>query len=842
MSITSSLTSATLCGASAFPKALACGTDLPSNLSSPFVSSKICLTSKNLKKNAAMRGIKCHALQVETRDSFTAGKKFQLSDVIEGQQFDREMLSAIFDVAREMEKIEKSSSQSEILKGYLMATLFYEPSTRTRLSFESAMKRLGGEVLTTENAREFSSAAKGETLEDTIRTVEGYTDIIVMRHFESGAARKAAATANIPVINAGDGPGEHPTQALLDVYTIQSEIGKLDGISVALVGDLANGRTVRSLAYLLAKFKDVKIYFVSPGIVKMKDDIKDYLTSNGVKWEESSDLMEVASKCDVVYQTRIQRERFGERLDLYEAARGKYIVDKDLLGVMQKNAVIMHPLPRLDEITPDVDADPRAAYFRQAKNGLFIRMALLKLLLRSNAKTDGFKAPTQGEVYKDKEKSFEYTVCILIITEIPLIILKWHGAKYNTWDYQSLCICRLNPSGKPLTPFSDSRHHFRNNLRAQMIGNPVIQVPSSLMPSSSMIACPRASPNGLPYLPPKPRTRHLVVRAASTSDSADGGKNPLTVVLDVPRNIWRQTLKPLSDFGFGKRSVWEGGVGLFIVSGATLLALSWAWLRGFQMRSKFRKYQTVFELSQASGICTGTPVRIRGVTVGTVIRVNPSLKNIEAVAEIEDDKIIIPKNSLVEVNQSGLLMETLIDITPRDPIPEPSVGPLHPECGKEGLIVCDRQKIKGEQGVSLDALVGIFTRIGREVEAIGVANTYSLAERAASVIEEAKPLLLKIQAMAEDAQPLLSEFRDSGLLKEVECLTRSLTQASDDMRKVHSSIMTPENTELIQKSIYTLVYTLKNVESISSDILGFTGDEATRKNLKLLIKSLSRLL
>ncbi|KAF2549652.1 hypothetical protein F2Q70_00022820 [Brassica cretica] len=170
-------------------------------------------------------------------------------------------------------------------------------------------------------------------------------------------------------------------KALLDVYTIQSEIGKLDGISVALVGDLANGRTVRSLAYLLAKFKDVKIYFVSPEIVKMKDDIKDYLTANGVEWEESSNLMEVASKCDVVYQTRIQRERFGERLDLYEAARGKYIVDKALLGVMRKNAVIMHPLPRLDEITPDVDADPRAAYFRQAKNGLFIRMALLKLLL-----------------------------------------------------------------------------------------------------------------------------------------------------------------------------------------------------------------------------------------------------------------------------------------------------------------------------------------------------------------------------------------------------------------------------------------------------------------------------
>ncbi|KAJ6314567.1 hypothetical protein OIU78_018111 [Salix suchowensis] len=318
---------------------------------------------------------------IQNTPTISAAKKFQLDDLIEAQQFDREILADIFEVAREMEKVEKNSPGSQVLQGYLMATLFYEPSTRTRLSFESAMKRLGGEVLTTENAREFSSAAKGETLEDTIRTVEGYSDIIVMRHFESGAAKRAAATTEVPVINAGDGPGQHPTQALLDVYTIDREIGKLDGIKVALVGDLANGRTVRSLAYLLAKYQDVKIYLVSPDVVKMKDDIKDYLTSKGVEWEESADLMEVASKCDVLYQTRIQRERFGERIDLYEEARGKYIVDHDVLNAMQNHAVVMHPLPRLDEITVDVDADPRAAYFRQAKNGLYIRMALLKLLL-----------------------------------------------------------------------------------------------------------------------------------------------------------------------------------------------------------------------------------------------------------------------------------------------------------------------------------------------------------------------------------------------------------------------------------------------------------------------------
>ncbi|KAE8076560.1 hypothetical protein FH972_015201 [Carpinus fangiana] len=323
-----------------------------------------------------------------------------------------------------------------------------------------------------------------------------------------------------------------------------------------------------------------------------------------------------------------------------------------------------------------------------------------------------------------------------------------------------------------------------------MMGKPLVQVstcPTVL--SSSLITLPSSSSKCLPCLPSRPHIKLNRVRAMSAdaghsqpSSASSEKKNPLAVVLDIPRNVWRQTLRPLSDFGFGRRSIWEGGVGLFLVSGAVLFALSVAWLRGFQMRSKFRKYFAVFEFAQASGICTGTPVRIRGVTVGNVIRVNPSLKNIEAVVEVEDDKIIIPQNSLVEVNQSGLLMETMIDITPRDPIPTPSVGPLDPECVKEGLILCDRQKLKGYQGVSLDALVGIFTRLGREVEEIGVANTYSLAERVSLVIEEAKPLLTKIKAMADDVQPLLAEVRDSGLLKEVENLTRSLTEASEDLR------------------------------------------------------------
>ncbi|KAF3437821.1 hypothetical protein FNV43_RR20577 [Rhamnella rubrinervis] len=381
-----------------------------------------------------------------------------------------------------------------------------------------------------------------------------------------------------------------------------------------------------------------------------------------------------------------------------------------------------------------------------------------------------------------------------------------------------------------------------------MVGNPLAQVSTCpTMLFSSLTALPSSSSRYFPKLPSRSQTKFTRISSLSSDTEQNRPptsekKNPLVVVMDVPRMIWRQTLRPLNDFGFGHRSIWEGGVGLFLVSGAVILALSLAWLRGFQLRSKFRKYLAVFEFAQACGISTGTPVRIRGVSVGNVIRVNPSLRSIEAVVEVEDDKTVIPRNSLIEVNQSGLLMETIIDITPRDPIPNVSVGPLDPECVKEGLIVCDRQKVMGYQGVSLDALVGIFTRLGREVEEIGIANSYSLAERVAAVIEEAKPLLTKIKAMAEDVQPLLAEVRGSGLLKEVENLTRSLTEASEDLRRVHSSIMTPENTELIQKSIYTLIFTLKNIENISSDILGLTGDETTRRNLKLLIKSLSRLL
>jgi aspartate carbamoyltransferase catalytic subunit len=304
----------------------------------------------------------------------------KLFHVVEAQQFDRDLLNEIFAVTKEMEEV-VSRYGSSILNHRIMASLFYEPSTRTRLSFESAMFRLGGDVITTESAREFSSAAKGETLEDTIRIIEGYSDVIVMRHYESGAARRAANVASVPIINAGDGPGQHPTQALLDLYTIRKEIGRLDGFKIAMVGDLANGRTTRSLAYLLSKFKDVQVYFVAPRVVKMKDDIKAHLDEHNVKWEEADDLIAVAREVDVVYQTRIQKERFGDRIEDYEQARGKYIIDDSVMAALPEKSVVLHPLPRVDEIAPEVDSDPRAAYFRQAHNGLYIRMALLRMVL-----------------------------------------------------------------------------------------------------------------------------------------------------------------------------------------------------------------------------------------------------------------------------------------------------------------------------------------------------------------------------------------------------------------------------------------------------------------------------
>jgi len=304
-----------------------------------------------------------------------------LYHVIEAQQFDVPTLSHLIEATRAMEQVVAGGGASQF-RGRIMATLFYEPSTRTRFSFETAMHRLGGSVISTENAAEFSSVAKGETLEDTVRILNGYADVLVIRHYEVGSAKRAASVSRIPVINAGDGAGQHPTQALLDLYTIHKEIGKIDGLRIAMVGDLAQGRTVRSLTYLLSKFQNIRVYFVAPPLLKMKEDILDHLREKQVWYTEETDLDKVLPEVDVVYQTRIQKERFGDRIADYEQCRGVYVINSASLRLMKANAIVMHPLPRLDEIAMEVDADRRAAYFRQAQNGLYVRMALLSMVLK----------------------------------------------------------------------------------------------------------------------------------------------------------------------------------------------------------------------------------------------------------------------------------------------------------------------------------------------------------------------------------------------------------------------------------------------------------------------------
>jgi aspartate carbamoyltransferase catalytic subunit len=294
--------------------------------------------------------------------------------VVEVGQFDRPGIERLFAAADRMRQLPRSAAP---LAGFSLATLFYEPSTRTRLSFETAMHRLGGNVISTENAREFSSAIKGETVEDTVRIVAGYADAIVIRHYEQGAAHRAAAVSPVPILNAGDGPGEHPTQALLDLYTIGHELGRIDNLRVALVGDLRYGRTARSLARLFRLTQGTQLIFVSPPAVPMGPDVRAELDTAGIPYRDEPDLNAVLPLVDVVYQTRVQKERFATPQE-YEAAKGQYIIDAAAMRRLDPSAVLLHPLPRVDEIATEVDADPRAAYFRQAHNGVFIRMALLE--------------------------------------------------------------------------------------------------------------------------------------------------------------------------------------------------------------------------------------------------------------------------------------------------------------------------------------------------------------------------------------------------------------------------------------------------------------------------------
>lgn len=300
-------------------------------------------------------------------------------DILSVDQFSKKDLNLLFKKAKAMGRIVKARKGSKILQGKIMTALFYEPSSRTFGSFISAMQRLGGGVIPLQGMT-YSSVAKGETLEDTIRTFECYSDVIVIRHPEVGSAKRAALTSKIPIINAGDGIGEHPTQALLDLFTILSKFKKIDGLKVAFVGDLLNGRTVHSLSKLLARMGKVEFFFVSPKILRMPKELRDQLKDH-VKITEIDKLDDIIDRINVLYVTRIQKERFSN-LSAYEKIKNFYIINKKLMIKAKKDLVLMHPLPRVSEINTDMDDDPRSAYLtEQMRNGLYVRMALLAAVL-----------------------------------------------------------------------------------------------------------------------------------------------------------------------------------------------------------------------------------------------------------------------------------------------------------------------------------------------------------------------------------------------------------------------------------------------------------------------------
>lgn len=298
--------------------------------------------------------------------------------IISVKQFSRDDLTYIFEVAHEMREMVMRVGSFDLLKGKILANLFYEPSTRTSSSFTAAMERLGGSVIPINEVR-YSSVAKGESLPDTVRTLEAYADVIVLRHPQKGAAALAAQYARKPIINAGDGVGEHPTQALLDLFTIREELGQVDGLTVTMLGDLKYGRTVHSLARLLSLY-DVRLNYVSPNILQMPREIIAELEEMGIPQAEHETLDPVLAETDVLYVTRVQKERF-EDLSEYEQVKGAYIITPETMALAKERMILMHPFPRVGEISMEVDADPRAAYFRQMEYGLYVRMALLAMVL-----------------------------------------------------------------------------------------------------------------------------------------------------------------------------------------------------------------------------------------------------------------------------------------------------------------------------------------------------------------------------------------------------------------------------------------------------------------------------
>jgi aspartate carbamoyltransferase len=319
--------------------------------------------------------------KIKQVDSMAANRfhnGFYGQDIISVSQFDRTKLDYILSVGNEMKILVERFGSADLLQGKILANLFYEPSTRTSSSFMAAMLRLGGQVIPINNVQ-YSSVTKGESLPDTVRTLESYSDIIVIRHPEVGSAATAAHYASKPVINAGDGVGEHPTQALLDLYTIVEALGNVGGLKVAMVGDLKFGRTVHSLTKLLVNYP-VEFVFVSPEILRMPQDVLDVVDASGHTYEQREDVHDIIGDVDVLYVTRVQKERFTDLAE-YDQVKDRYVVDPQLMSRAKARMIVMHPLPRVNEISYAVDSDPRAAYFRQMRNGMYIRMALLAAVL-----------------------------------------------------------------------------------------------------------------------------------------------------------------------------------------------------------------------------------------------------------------------------------------------------------------------------------------------------------------------------------------------------------------------------------------------------------------------------
>jgi len=303
-----------------------------------------------------------------------------MKHILSTEQFKKKELEIILDKSWKMEQACKKGKILSFLKNKIIACIFFEPSTRTRLSFETAALKLGAKVISVENAENNSSAYKGETIEDTTRMVCCYADILIMRHPEVGAALRASEVAIKPIINAGDGSNQHPTQALLDLYTIKKEHGRLNNLNIAFVGDLLYGRTLHSLVPLLAMYRGNTFYFISPKELKLSEEYKKNLKDKNITFKEIDSIKNVLPIVDILYMTRVQKERF-KNIEDYKKVKDLFLLKVEDIKYLKKNAIIMHPLPRVNEIDPKIDKDSRAAYFRQAKNGLYVRMALLLYVL-----------------------------------------------------------------------------------------------------------------------------------------------------------------------------------------------------------------------------------------------------------------------------------------------------------------------------------------------------------------------------------------------------------------------------------------------------------------------------